>query len=55
MCLKQKWLRKQIKFNEHKDNKNNPHGVNSEQVGAYSKQEIDNKLYNLEIDGGTFI
>lgn len=34
----------QTNFNSHISNKTNPHGVTAEQVGTYTKNEIDNKL-----------
>ncbi len=45
-------IRVEQKADTHIEDLNNPHGVSSEQVGAYSKQEMNSKLEKLEIDGG---
>jgi hypothetical protein len=33
----------------HKDKQNNPHKVTAEQVGAYTKAEVDKKLENIDV------
>ena len=45
-------IRVEQKANTHIEDLNNPHRVDSGQVGSYNKQEMNNKLEKLEIDGG---
>jgi hypothetical protein len=36
-------------FDDHIENKDNPHGVTAEQIGAYTIDEVDAKVASLEV------
>lgn len=38
------------KAKEHYDSRSNPHEVTAEQVGAYTKEEVDDKFKNIDVD-----
>lgn len=38
------------RISQHEENKNNPHNVTAEQVGAYSMKEVDELIDNVTID-----
>lgn len=39
-----------IELKHHTDDKNNPHGVNASQVGAYTKTEIDSRIATVKTE-----